>query len=110
MNLIVDPGALFTIIAIVAGLTIMLFLRSRHVERMLQLQLGLPIDEQSGDNFALKLGSLSIGIGVGILVAYVLEYLLSRSTEELYPALMFLFGGLGLVISYVIIRSVKEKV
>ncbi len=109
MNIIVDPGALMTIIAIVAGITIFSFIRSRHIERMLQLQLGIPIDGPVGDFFTLKMGLLSIGIGSGILAAYILEYIFSRGIDELYPALIFLFGGIGLIASFMITSRYKEK-
>lgn len=68
----------------------------------------------------LKIAMLLIGCGLGLLIAFFLapHFMAERAwisdgvrktyiddAEELYPALIFLFGGLGLLVSYRIERK-----
>jgi hypothetical protein len=58
----------------------------------------------------LKWGLLLIGLGLGLFIAYILDFTVFNSTNEelndkvgfIYFALMAVFGGLGLFISYLI--------
>ncbi len=50
----------------------------------------------------LKWGLLLVGAGVGLLLAYLLEFVIDthRDSEPLYFALIAIGGGTGLIISY----------
>ncbi|MBV6655650.1 MAG: hypothetical protein KI786_17910 [Mameliella sp.] len=109
MSLNLHPGTLFAVIAIVAGLTIYSFIRSRHAERMQQLQMGMPLDNESRLHFELKFGLLFTGVGFGILMAYIVNILTLQDTDELYPAFIFLFGGIGLFSSFFVARKFGKK-
>jgi hypothetical protein len=57
--------------------------------------------------FTLKVGMLFMGIAVGIIVGAILSNagVLSEGTN--YPAMIFFFGGLSLVLFYIIDRKSK---
>lgn len=52
----------------------------------------------------LKWGLLLIGAGLGLFLAYLLDYTVFAKTQEeneaIYFGLIAIFGGLGLVLSY----------
>ena len=109
MHLTMEPQVLLSIIAIVAGITIYTFIKSRHAERMMQLQLDIPLDNVHRSYFELKFGLLFMGIGVGVLMAFILDKIFLINASELYPAFIFLFGGLGLFISFFIIQKYRRN-
>jgi uncharacterized membrane protein len=64
----------------------------------------------------LKWGLLLMGAGLGLFLAYLLEYTLlnvnngfGRDTEAIYFSLIGIFGGLGLFISYLIEKKESQK-
>ena len=69
---------------------------------------------------ALRFGLLLVGIGLGLGIALMMnfcmgpfpkmaDYQSSRHWDSLYVALMMLFGGLGLLISYLIEQKNQKK-
>ena len=61
----------------------------------------------SWSKFTLKLGMLSMGIALGILIAALLVNVVTIDEDALYPSSIFFFGGLSLVLFYVIDRKSK---
>lgn len=57
--------------------------------------------------FTLKLGMLAMGIAVGIMVAAIMAQSQILDEDALYPSMIFFFGGLSLVLFYVIDRKSK---
>jgi hypothetical protein len=57
--------------------------------------------------FTLKVGMLSMGIAVGILVGAILGQAGVLDEDACYGAMIFFFGGLSLVLFYVIDRKSK---
>ena len=56
---------------------------------------------------ALRFGLLSIGVGLGFFIGYFLD--LQYNMEEVgYFAMLFILGGVGLVVAY-LIEEKKEK-
>ncbi len=55
-------------------------------------------------SWALRLGLLLAGLGLGLGIAVIMNYCMGNlpNGDALYFALMLLFGGLGLVIAYLI--------
>jgi len=53
----------------------------------------------------LKIGMLSMGIAVGILLGALLESLTVMQEEVCYTSMIFFFGGLSLVLFYIIDRK-----
>lgn len=82
-------------------------------ERMAMIEKGMDIGAtkaQPQPYKNLKWGLLLIGLGLGLFIAYLLDYWVFNSTNEelnekvgfIYFSLMAIFGGLGLFISYLI--------
>lgn len=62
----------------------------------------------SWSKFTLKIGMLAMGIAVGLIAAIILtESIVLEDEDALYPSMIFLFGGLSLVLFYVIDRKNK---
>jgi hypothetical protein len=59
----------------------------------------------SWNRFTLKIGMLSMGVGVGIIVGAFLENLNLMPDGPGYVSMIFLFGGLSLVLFYLIDRK-----
>lgn len=57
--------------------------------------------------FTLKIGMLAIGIALGIFLAGLLAPTNFMDEDALYPSLVFFFGGLSLVLFYLIDRNSK---
>lgn len=114
-----EPIFVVFIIFTTLGVTIYTWLSSRHKERMAMIEKGVsPADFKSASlrDFlkpnplsSLKWGMLAMFIGIGIMVATFLDRSLYMA-DSVYPASMFLFGGLGLVIFYFIAsRKLKDE-
>ena len=57
--------------------------------------------------FTLKVGMLSMGIAVGIITAALMVQANVLDEDALYPSMIFFFGGLSLVLFYIIDRKNK---
>ena len=67
-------------------------------------------DNKSSFNLSkltLKIGMLAMGIALGIIIAAILASMGVLNEGALYPAMIFFFGGLSLVIFYLIDRKIK---
>ena len=91
---------------------IYLYFSSRNKERLALIEKGAeasifygPKSERSG-KWILKVGVLSIGVALGVLVGAALE---SAGMDEdvAYPASIFLFAGIALVAAYFLARRVN---
>ena len=92
-----------------------LYFSSRNKERMALIEKGAdatiffgPKRERSegSGKWILKVGVLSIGIALGVLVGAALESA-GMNDDVAYPASIFLFGGIGLVVAYFLARKVN---
>jgi hypothetical protein len=107
-------GILVPIALFIGLFTMIIFLRKyENEERMAMIEKGMnpantnkPKTNPSG---TLRFALLAIGAGIGLLVGSVLEN--SRLVEEevAYFSMVLLFGGLGLLISYLIQLRQDEK-
>lgn len=59
------------------------------------------------NKFALKLGMFFVGIGLGVIAGAVLSSAEIMPSGPDYVSMIFLFGGLSLVLFYVIDRKTK---
>lgn len=93
-----------------------IFYSTRHRERLALIDKGADASlfntgkegSRSGLNwskFTLKLGMLAMGIAVGILVGAILSNANVLDEDANYPAMIFFFGGLSLVLFYLIDRK-----
>lgn len=106
-----EPIFVIFIIFTTTGVVLYTWLSSRHKERMAMIEKGVsPADFKAGSLrdylrpnplSSLKWGLLAMFVGVGIMVGTILERVYYMA-DSVYPASMFIFGGLGLVIFYFI--------
>ncbi len=61
----------------------------------------------SWSKFTLKIGMLAMGIAVGIMIAAIMAQSQILDEDALYPSMIFFFGGLSLVLFYIIDRKNK---
>jgi hypothetical protein len=59
----------------------------------------------SWGKFTLKIGMLAMGIAVGIITAAIMTYAGVLDEDANYASMIFFFGGLSLVLFYVIDRK-----
>jgi len=85
------------------------FLLVRKKERMAMLEKGIEasffITKQQPSVQALKYGLLFVGVAIGILIGSILSATTVLSEEASYFSMIFLFGGLALVIHHIIERK-----
>lgn len=89
------------------------FLSTRNKERMALIEKGADASlfatkKNHRSNLTLKFGMLAVGIGIGILIASLLESYTILDEEVAYPSMIFLFGGLFLIANAMIEK--KDKV
>lgn len=64
-------------------------------------------NRKTGKYSSLKWGLAAIGVGIGLLVGHLVETGTGMPGEGAYFSMIFLFGGLGLVGYYLLIRKHK---
>lgn len=95
-----------------------LFFSTRNKERMALIEKGADAslfntgkDARSfswnWSKFTLKMGMLAMGIAAGILAGAILSNIGLLDEDAMYPAMIFFFGGLSLVLFYLIDRKSK---
>jgi len=103
-----------SIAAIAAIFTILyVLLMTRHRERMSLMERGLSPASFNNKNAVqsatLRFGLMLIGISIGILLGNFIAAHVDVPRQGAFIAMMSLFGGLGLVISYLIEKRHDEK-
>lgn len=105
---------LFVSLAAFAGIFGMfyVFIMTRYRERMAMLERGLDPSVFSSKGKAqsatLKWGMLFVGIALGILMGNLLERNFWLDEEIAYLSMIFLFGGISLVVNFIIDRKIKN--
>jgi len=88
---------------------------ARNKERLALIEKGLDstIFKQLGQTHwrygALKFGLLAIGVGIGLVVANILDVNGVMDDEVAYFAMIFIFGGLGLLSYYKLMGKIKPE-
>jgi len=100
------------IIAVIGGIIIVLYLRKNlNIERMALIERGKDLKElwapDRASSTALHIALVMIGGGIGLLVGDFLDHV-ANMEEVGYFAALFIFGGLGLVVAYVIDEKKRE--
>jgi H+/Cl- antiporter ClcA len=98
-------GVFIPIVAIIAISVLIIYLRKyENEERMSMIEKGinpLEMTKVRNTSIPLRFALLAIGIGCGLLIGYFLDRAF-RMEEVAYFSMIFIFGGLGLGISYMI--------
>lgn len=105
---ILVPIVLFISIAVV----LYSFIQARNRERMAMIEKGYDASllnssphNRTGKFGALKVGIAAVGVGLGFLVGSILDSATTLNDEAAYFSMIALFGGLGLIIYYMIVRQ-----
>ena len=99
-----------------------MFFMTRNKERMVMIEQGnsLSFGKEKREprprrtynpiKFALKFGMFLIGIGIGFVVAILLDQAFMIDQIEMFIiGIVFVFGGLGLVSGYILGRKIDQK-
>ncbi len=105
----------------VCGAVLIIFFTNRHKERMSMIEKGFLPEQMRSKSIkpfttnsqlsSLKLGIIAVAIGLAITTAIILEnfYSMQNNIGGLYPALIFLYSGVGLIVYYIIAaKKIKE--
>ncbi len=107
-------GILVPITLFIGVFTMIIFLRKyENEERMAMIEKGInpgSVNKQRvNPSGTLRFALLAIGAGIGLLVGSVLENTMRFEEGIAYTAMVLLFGGLGLLTSYLIQLRQDEK-
>jgi hypothetical protein len=84
----------------------------RRKERLTMIEKGNNLAEMKSEEFSfstLKFGIFFTGIGLGVLAASILTLTTNLDSEVAYFAMVFLFGGISLIIAHLVERKKNEK-
>jgi hypothetical protein len=108
--------AVFLIFGGVPAVIVLIYYFSRkakHKERLALIEKGMDasifIKEESPFHKILMWGMLIGGIGLGLLLGYVLSVYTQMEKETIMPILALLFGGLGLIGYYIYRKKTETK-
>ena len=99
--------------------SVYIFYTTRNKERLALIEKGAdaslfntgqPVKEKNGSNwglFSLKTGMFLMGIAVGIIAGGILTHMGVLNEGANYTSIIFFFGGLSLVLSYLI--KIKQE-
>ena len=88
------------------------YLAIRRKERMALIEKGLSADVLEAHRrspSSLQWGLVFLGVGIGILVGRILAEYTTLGEEESFFSMVFLFGGLSLLVFYFIEKSMEKK-
>lgn len=104
-NMVPIVGMLIPIIGIIAVFTMIIFLRKyENDEKMAMIAKGITppqkVSHQVNPSHSLRWGFVLVGFGIGLLMGSLLESLTNINEDTANFSMIFIFGGLGLLISY----------
>lgn len=91
-----------------------LVVTSRNRERMALIERGadptlFETKKKGGNSGTMKVGLFLFGIGLGIVVAYLLTSGGGMEEGAAYPAMIFVFGGIALIVSHLWQRKQEKE-
>lgn len=91
-----------------------LAITSRNRERMALIERGadptlFESRKKASSGGIMKAGLFFFGIGFGVVVAYLLTSGVGMDEGAAYPAMIFIFGGLALIVSYLWQRKQEKE-
>jgi uncharacterized membrane protein YjfL (UPF0719 family) len=98
-----------SVFAMVFGIV---YMGVRHKERMALIRTGgnaSSLDTKGNILGSLKWGMIFIGIGLGIIVGKIISSSTSMEEEAAFFSMICLFGGIALMIYYIVANRFKQK-
>jgi len=82
-----------------------IYLSQKHKEKKMLISMGISPEEinkrKSGNSLdSLKLGLIAIAVSLGIFAGYILSISTQLAEEAAYFSMIFLFGGIALLVFY----------
>ncbi|MGB5989081.1 MAG: DUF6249 domain-containing protein [Marinifilaceae bacterium] len=82
-----------------------IYLNQKHKEKKMLISMGVSPEEinkkrNSSDLDSLKLGLIAIAVSLGIFAGYILSVSTQLAEEAAYFSMIFLFGGIALLVFY----------
>jgi len=115
-SLVPIVGIMVPIVAIISTFTMIVFLRKYdNDEKMAMIAKGIAPPEKSTKNYnvnpshSLRWGFVLIGFGIGLLMGSLLESILNIDDDVAHFSMIFIFGGLGLLVSYFYQMKLNQK-
>jgi cytochrome bd-type quinol oxidase subunit 2 len=110
-----DITGVVAIISVFGIIPLIVFLVHRHKERQALIEKGMDISLLVGEKKcstlqSLKFGILLIGLAIGILIGNILDSYTGLNEEVSYFSMIFLFGGLALLIFYALAKRQEEEI
>jgi len=87
---------------------------ARNKERLALIEKGMDssifkTSETHGRYNALKWGLVIVGVGIGLILGNIFDIHGIMDDDVAYFAMVFVFGGLGLLTYYLLIRKIKPE-
>ena len=105
-------GEPIILIVFFAAIIVIVYLFLRRKERLALIEKGQSasiFETKKNMPTVLKWGMLFIGIGVGIIIGRILALYTAMGEEESFFSMVFLCGGIALVIYHFIARNIEKK-
>ena len=107
-------GLLIPIIGTIGVFTMIVFLRKYdNDEKMAMIAKGITppqkISHQVNPSHSLRWGFILVGFGIGLLMGSLLESLIEIDGDTAHFSMIFIFGGLGLLLSYFYQMNLDKK-
>lgn len=109
-----DITGIVAIISVFGTIPLIVFLVHRHKERQALIEKGmdlssLVVDKKCSTLESLKYGILLIGLAIGILIGNILDAYTGLNEEVSYFSMIFLFGGIALLLFYTMARKHEDS-
>lgn len=110
-----DLTPVFVLTIIFGTILAIVYLSIRRKERMAMMEKGVDaamfVTPRRKSAYSLKYGIMLIGVALGILIGKILATTEAFMYEEeaAYFSMIFLFGGLGLVIYYFLSKKMNDE-
>ena len=118
-----DAMAIFIMIIIFGSLfgIFYLFFSTRNKERLALIEKGADAGifakgKRSDNNpapfwkvFVLNLAVLLMGVGLGTIIAMILESTMNLDEDALYPGMIFLMAGVGLFVGFTLTKKLDKE-
>ncbi len=109
-----DLGGIIGTICVFGFVPVLVYLNHRHKERKALIESGQSAEmlhtkpKCSGMQNTLKYGLVLVGLAIGVFMGSIFSAYTEMATEAAYFSMIFLFGGLALLIFYIHTGKHKE--
>ncbi|MFA8433016.1 MAG: DUF6249 domain-containing protein [Marinifilaceae bacterium] len=109
-----DITGVIAIVSVFGVVPLIIYLVHRNKERMALIEKGIDANlletaKKDQSMNSLKYGILLVGLAIGILVGNILDINHMLTEEVAYFSMIFLFGGLALLIFYAIAKKQETE-